>query len=124
MLIIDEKLLEIDDLIDEVVNEFMKKDEVATYLKAKKTFLSDDTLQKKIAVITDNKAYLAYRPELKQLQKEIMTNSKVYALKLAENDVQEILSALTKKIAQSISTTITIDENLPLKGGGHHARHH
>ena len=36
----------------------------------------------------------------------------------------EILSALTKKIAQSISTTISIDENLPLKGGGHHARHH
>lgn len=60
---------------------------------------------------------------MRALQKEINTNDKVYALRLAENDVQAILSDLTKAITQSISDNIYVDENLPLKGG-RHERHH
>lgn len=124
MLIIDEKLLEIDDLIDELVVEFMGRPETKSYLKTRAVFEADAELQNKIAVIADNADFIAYRPELKQLQKEIIINDKVYALKLAENDLQGVLSALTKVIAGTISENIYIDENLPLKGGSQHDRHH
>ena len=96
MLIINEQLFEIDDLIDEVVKDFLELPEVAAYR----------------------------RPELAQLRKEILLNEKVYQLRIAENDLQELLSELTKDISSAISAHIFVDENLPLKGGSRHGRHH
>ena len=124
MLIIDEKLLEIDELIDQVVSEFLKLPEVARYRQAREIFENDEVLQKKISVSRDNAEFANFRPELKALQREINLDEKVYGLRLAENDLQEILSALTETLANAISENIFIDENLPLKGGSRHDRHH
>ncbi|MFC4653380.1 YlbF family regulator [Lactococcus nasutitermitis] len=124
MLIIDEKLLEIENSFDNLVTEIGKSSEVARYKKLRRAFLADEKLQKKIAQLNENRDFLAYRPELRELQKEIFMDEKVYQLRLAENDVQVILSNLTKKIASSISENIYVDENIPLKGGSRHDRHH
>lgn len=124
MLIIDENLLEIDDLIDKILVEFAKFPEVRAYRQAKSNFLDDKKLQEKIARLNENADFITFRPELKILQKEVNVDDKVYALRLAENDIQTILSVLTKKITSSISEKIIVDENLPLKGGGHRGRHH
>jgi cell fate (sporulation/competence/biofilm development) regulator YlbF (YheA/YmcA/DUF963 family) len=122
MLIIDEKLLEIEDLLDELVGELLNLPEIAVYRQAKMDFLSDELLQEKLLLLNENLDYVAYRPELKALQREINTNEKVYAVRLAENDLQMILSELTKNITRGISEHIYVDENLPLKGG-HHGHH-
>ncbi len=125
MLIIDEKLLEIDDSIDALVAEFMKFPEVTAYLQARSAFENDEGLQKKIFDNAVKSEYAAYRPEIRQMQREINLDEKVYALRLAENDVQLLLSDLTKRLAGSISENIYVDENLPLKkGGSRHDRHH
>ncbi len=124
MLIIDEKLLALDEQIDQIVAEFINLPEVTTYRLAKIEFNKDHELQDKLRLLNAQADYILYRPELKQLQKEIITNDKVYALKLAENDVQVVLSELTERIARSISDHIYIDENLPLKGGSRHDRYH
>ena len=123
MLIIDEDLIEIDDLVENIVQAFSCFPEVEAYRHAKTKFTEDEILQKKITQLNENQKYITFRPELRALQKEINTNVKVYPLRLAENDVQAILSDLTKAITQSISDNIYVDENLPLKGG-RHERHH
>ena len=123
MLIIDENLVEIDDLLEKIMDSFLEFPEIKLYQKAKADFMADETLQKQLKVLNDNSDYISFRPELETLQHEINTNEKVYALRLAENDVQEILTDLTKKITKSISEQIYVDENLPLKGG-QHGRHH
>ncbi|MDR2975812.1 MAG: YlbF family regulator [Streptococcaceae bacterium] len=122
MLHIDNNLLEIDSSIDEIVAELLKSDEVMLYRKARENFLKDEKLQNKIAVLQQNIDFIPFRSDLRELQREINLNEKVYQLKLAENDLQEILSNLTKAITYSISKNIPIDENLPLRGGGHHQR--
>jgi cell fate (sporulation/competence/biofilm development) regulator YlbF (YheA/YmcA/DUF963 family) len=119
---IDNNLLEIDSSIDEIVAELLKSDEVMLYRKARENFLKDEKLQNKIAVLQQNIDFIPFRSDLRELQREINLNEKVYQLKLAENDLQEILSNLTKAITYSISKNIPIDENLPLRGGGHHQR--
>ena len=124
MLIINEQLFEIDDLIDEVVKDFLELPEVAAYRALKTTFEEDEDLQAKLQLLTDNQEYIAFRPELAQLRKEILLNEKVYQLRIAENDLQELLSELTKDISSAISAHIFVDENLPLKGGSRHGRHH
>ena len=123
MLIIDENLVEIDDLLEKIMDSFLEFPEIKLYQKAKADFMADETLQNQLKVLNDNSDYISFRPELKTLQHEINTNEKVYALRLAENDVQQILTDLTKKITKSISEQIYVDENLPLKGGKH-GRHH
>ncbi|WP_332375184.1 YlbF family regulator [Lactococcus cremoris] len=123
MLIIDENLVEIDDLLEKIMDSFLEFPEIKLYQKAKADFMADETLQNQLKVLNDNSDYISFRPELKTLQYEINTNEKVYALRLAENDVQQILTDLTKKITKSISEQIYVDENLPLKGG-QHGRHH
>lgn len=124
MLIIDDHLLEIDEQIDELVAELMKLPQITAYKTAKADFENDEVLQKKIFDSSVKKEFAAYRPEIKKMQHEINVNEKVYALRLAENDLQEVLSSLTQKIAGSISDKIYVDENLPLRGGGRHERHH
>jgi len=123
MLIIDQNLVEIDDLLEKIMDSFLKFPEVLAYQKAKADFLMDEKLQNQLKTLNDNAQYVAFRPELKELQREVNINEKVYALRLAENDVQQILTALTKRITSSISEHIYVDENLPLKGG-RHGRHH
>lgn len=124
MLIINEKLFEIDDLINELVVEFEKFPEILIYKRAKAIFLKDSVLQEKIIFLSENQNFIAFRPELRKLQREINLNDKVYKLRLAENDIQVLLSALTKKLVSSISEDIYVDENLPLKGENRHGRHH
>ncbi|MGO3520395.1 MAG: YlbF family regulator [Lactococcus lactis] len=123
MLIIDQNLLEIDNLLEKIMDEFLKFPEVEAYQKAKVDFMADENLQSQLKTLQDNSEYIAFRPELRALQHEINLNEKVYAFRLAENDLQQILTALTKKITNSISEQIYVDENLPLKGG-QHGRHH
>lgn len=123
MLIIDQNLLEIDNLLEKIMDEFLKFPEVEAYQKAKADFMADENLQSQLKTLQDNSEYIAFRPELRALQHEINLNEKVYAFRLAENDLQQILTALTKKITNSISEQIYVDENLPLKGG-QHGRHH
>ena len=48
----------------------------------------------------------------------------IYQLKIAENDVQSVLSEFAKAISGVISDAIVVDENVPLKKGGHHGKHH
>ena len=124
MLIVDENLLEVDAAVDQVVAEFLALPQVANYRSARQAFLTDQALQEKIKQNQAQQDYAAFRPEIRALQHEINQNAKVYALRLAENDLQEILSDLTKKLAGAISETIFVDENLPLRGGDRHARHH
>lgn len=123
MLIIDQNLLEIDNLLEKIMDEFLKFPGVEAYQKAKADFMADENLQSQLKTLQDNSEYIAFRPELRALQHEINLNEKVYAFRLAENDLQQILTALTKKITNSISEQIYVDENLPLKGG-QHGRHH
>ena len=124
MLIINEDLLEIDSLIDELVDELENQPQIHQYQKFKNELEADQELQEKIQKLSENQEYLDFRPELRELQKEILLDEKVYALRIAENDVQELLSSLTKKITSAISESIFVDENLPLKGGSRHERHH
>jgi cell fate (sporulation/competence/biofilm development) regulator YlbF (YheA/YmcA/DUF963 family) len=124
MLIINDELLVIDELIDRLVDELMDLPEVRRYQILKRDFETDESLQKKLQILADNQEYIAFRTDLRELQKEIMLDKKVYELKIAENDLQALLSNLTKSIVKPISESIFIDENLPLKGGSRHARHH
>ncbi|WP_251713497.1 YlbF family regulator [Lactococcus ileimucosae] len=124
MLIINEQLFEIEDSIDTLVKAFLDLPQVAVYRGLKAEFEADKDLQEKLNILTENQEYIAFRPELLQLKKEILFNEKVYNLRVAENDLQELLSDLTKDIASSISEHIFVDENLPLKGGRRHERHH
>ena len=124
MLVVDEKLLEIDAQVDVLVAEFLKKPEVAHYRQVQADFLADSDLQAQIQQAEELQDYGDFRPEIRKMQQQILQNDKVYALKLAENDLQALLSALTKTLAGAISENIFIDENLPLKGGSRHERHH
>lgn len=124
MLIIDEQLLEIDQLIDQLVEDFTQTPKYSDYQAIKINFENDSQLQEKIKTLQENMDYLNFRAELKTLQKEIISHPLVYQLKLAENDLQAELNTLSKHISQTISTHIYVDENLPLKGGSRHDRHH
>jgi cell fate (sporulation/competence/biofilm development) regulator YlbF (YheA/YmcA/DUF963 family) len=119
---IDENLLAIDEEIDKLAEEILNSQQVRHYRQSRQAFRNDENLQDELAILNENLAYLNFRPDLRDLQKKINLNPKVYALRLAENDLQELLSELTKSLTASVSEHITIDENLPLKGGGHHQR--
>ena len=122
MLHIDEKLLEMDEVIDDLVLDLLDSDEVRNYHQRRADFLSDVALQEKIRELNKNAQHINYRPELRELKKQVNLNDKVYQLRLAENDLQELLSSVTKLLVNKVSEHIFIDENLPLKGGNHHQR--
>lgn len=124
MLIIDEKLLQLDEELDGLVAAILEEPVIASYLAAKATFLADEELQRQLSLLEENQNYLPFRKELQELQKSLLLNEKVYALRVAENDVQELLSKLAAELTGAISPEIWIDENLPLKKGGRHGRHH
>ena len=123
MLIVDENLLAIDSLLEDLAVELIKSDRAGAYLQAQRDFKADKDLQEKLQLLDENRDFLAYRQELRALQRELTVDPKVYALRLAENDLQEELSALTKRITAAISPHIYVDENLPLRKG-QHGRHH
>ncbi|GBG96060.1 YlbF family regulator [Lactococcus termiticola] len=124
MLIIDENLMAIDEKLDELVASLLEHEpEVEAYRLARRAFLEDAELQAQLQLLEEQADYIAFRPELKKLQKELMVNEKVYQLRLAENDLQRLLSELAKGLAGAISEDILIDENIPLARGGRHARH-
>jgi cell fate (sporulation/competence/biofilm development) regulator YlbF (YheA/YmcA/DUF963 family) len=110
-------------LIDDVVQAFLKTEVAVKFRKQAQIFKADEVLQADLQLLEENRDLLAFRPEIRALQKSILMNKKIYEFKLAENDVQEVLSDLAKAIAARISETISVDENLPLKKGGHHGRH-
>lgn len=124
MLIIDEKIIKLDELADQLASQFVQLAVAKAYRSKKKAFESDDVLQQKTKNLAENMAFIKFRPEIKALQKELLMNDVIYELKLAENDVQSSLSDLVKKIASVISADIPVDEQLPLKKGGHHGKHH
>ncbi|WEV44956.1 YlbF family regulator [Streptococcaceae bacterium ESL0687] len=136
MLIVNESLAKIDDVIDKIVASFLSFDQVNNYKKAQADFEADIFLQEQLKdlleknqLLAENEAYLPYRPELKELQREIRglqrevnLNEHVYKLRLAENDLQGLLADLTRDIAATISEDISIDEGLPFSKKGHHGR--
>ena len=124
MLIIDEKIIELDDLADQVAAAFMSLAVVTDFKARKLAFESDAELQQKLQTLEENKAYITYRPEIRVLQQEILMTDSIYQLNIAENDVQSVLSELAKAISGVISDAIVDDENVPLKKGGHHGKHH
>ena len=124
MLIIDEKIIELDDLADQVVAAFMSLAVVTDFKVRKLAFESDAELQQKLQTLEENRAYITYRPEIRVLQQEILMTDTIYQLKIAENDVPSVLSELAKAISGVISDAIVVDENVPLKKGGHHGKHH
>lgn len=124
MLIIDEKIIELDDLVDDVVKAFVKLEVVEAFRARKLAFELDDALQAELQILEDNREFIDFRPEIRTLQRSLVMNDTIYQLKLAENDVQTSLSDLAKSIAGVISDDIFVDENLPLKKGAHHGRHH
>ena len=124
MLIIDEKIIKLDELADNLASQFTKLTVVDTFRSKQNAFETNDELQNKIKILEENLAYIRYRPEIKALQKELLMSDVIYELKVAENDVQKSLSDLVKKIAEVISADIPVDEHLPLKKGGHHGKHH
>ena len=124
MLIIDEKIIKLDELADKLASQFTELAVVEAFRSKQNAFEADDALQNKIKILEENLAYIRYRPEIKALQKELLMSDVIYELKVAENDVQKSLSDLAKKIAEVISADIPVDEHLPLKKGGHHGKHH
>ncbi|MDR1605941.1 MAG: hypothetical protein LBS41_02385 [Streptococcaceae bacterium] len=124
MLRIDEKLIELDDLTDELTRAFLRLELVQIFQRRQQAFASDQVLQQQVKKLEENRAFVTMRPEIRALQQEVMMADATYQLKLAENDMQSALSELAKKIAGVISVDIFVDENLPLKKGGHHGRHH
>ncbi|HEY0221869.1 YlbF family regulator [Lactovum miscens] len=122
MLHLDEKLLAIDDEIEKLVDNILKTKQAQAYCQAREEFLSDFDLQADLQTLNENLNFIDSRTEFKDLKKRINMNPKVYAFRLAENDLQEILSGETSVIVSSVSEHINIDENLPLKGGHHHHR--
>lgn len=124
MLIIDEKIIKLDELADKLASQFTELAVVEAFRSKQNAFEADDALQNKIKILEENLAYIRYRPEIKALQKELLMSDVIYELKVAENDVQKSLSDLVKKIAEVISDDIPVDEHLPLKKGGHHGKHH
>lgn len=124
MLIVNEDLMDLEDLTGKLTSEILLNPVFDRYKAAKLAVKNDNELQKKLSNLTENEEYVAFRPELRQLQKEVLMNEKIYALKIAENDVQEFLSDLTKKLVKSISEHIEVDENLPFSKGGKHGKHH
>ena len=124
MLIIDEKIIKLDELADNLASQFTKLTVVDTFRSKQNAFETNDELQNKIKILEENLSYIRYRPEIKALQKELLMDEVIYELKVAENDVQKSLSDLVKKIANVISEDVPVDEQLPLKKGGHHGKHH
>jgi cell fate (sporulation/competence/biofilm development) regulator YlbF (YheA/YmcA/DUF963 family) len=124
MLIIDEKIIALDELADELVKAFVKLEVVTAFRERKSAFESDEALQEKLQTLEANRDFMDFRPEIRDLQRSLVMNETVYQLRLAENDVQASLSDLAKKIAGVVSDDIFVDENLPLKKGAHHGRHH
>jgi hypothetical protein len=58
MLIIDEKIIELDDLADQVVAAFMSLAVVTDFKARKLAFESDAELQQKLQTLEENRAYI------------------------------------------------------------------
>lgn len=136
MLIVNEDLFDIDDAINKIVENFLNFEQVVKYKKVQADFQADEGLQSKIRLyadksrkLEDNKEYVAYRTELKELQREVRAlqreinlNEHVYALRLAENDLQSLMAELTHDIVETVSESISVDEGLPFSGKKHHGK--
>ncbi|MGT2836880.1 YlbF family regulator [Streptococcus macacae] len=128
MLHIDNHFLEIETAIEELAEAFLDLEVVSHYRQAQKAFLADDSLQKEIALFqkmneeyTQQKAFIKFRPEVRQLRKELLAqkrqldiNDKVVRMRRAEVELQETLAELTQEIACSVSPDIFVDTGLPL----------
>jgi len=123
MLIIDEELVAIDQAVDELVASLIIEPEFLAYQAAAQAVEEDAGLSKQLQLLAEEEAHIAFRPELKKLQKELIMNEKVYQLRVAENELQALLSEVAGELSGAISKEIMIDENLPLAKGGRHGRH-
>ncbi|MDN6030457.1 MAG: hypothetical protein L0I13_05325, partial [Lactococcus plantarum] len=72
MLIIDEKIIKLDELADNLASQFTKLTVVDTFRSKQNAFETNDELQNKIKILEENLAYIRYRPEIKALQKELL----------------------------------------------------
>ena len=102
MLLINNQLFEIEDAIDDVIKNFLELEIVKSYQLAKNTVLSDNELQSKIvrfqeikSVYDDQKDYIAFRPEVKKIRREMFQqkraiglNEKMIDLRRKEVDLQ------------------------------------
>jgi cell fate (sporulation/competence/biofilm development) regulator YlbF (YheA/YmcA/DUF963 family) len=120
MLRIDEDLFEIDALIENLVANILASPEAERYRVAKQALESDPQLQEELLKLQESADLIAFRSELRDLQKKVTVNPKVYQLKLAENDLQAELSALAKKLSAAVSENIAVDDLSPIQRGGHH----
>ena len=111
-----------DEVVDDLILDLLNTDEVKNYRQKEADFLSDFSLQEKLNELNENLDLINYRSELRDLKKEINLNERVYQLRLAENDLQELLSGVTASLTEKVSKYIFVDENLPLKGGSHYQR--
>lgn len=128
MLKINSQLFAIEDTLDDSAAAFLNLEVVRTYKAAQKAFLADKNLQKEISNFqhynedyNDQKTFIKYRPEVKQLRRKMFEkkrqldlNEKVIALRRAEVDLQEVLAKIAQKIAESVSSDVFVDTGLPL----------
>jgi cell fate (sporulation/competence/biofilm development) regulator YlbF (YheA/YmcA/DUF963 family) len=124
MLIINDALFEMEDLATQIANEIRISKEMQALEAAKADLEADADLQRSLATLAENADYLAYRPELRDMQKAVLTNPKVYAAKLAENDLQALLTDVTKQLAGKISPEIFVPDHTPLGNNNPHHRKH
>ena len=128
MLIINEELLAIDQAIEYLVSYFLKLPEVENYRLKRQKFENDRELQEQLFAfqkLKDSydtaKAYEAFRPDVRELKRQIDLNEVVIGYRQTEFDLQTILANLGEEIAQAVSNQIFIDTGLPLAP---HKPHH
>jgi cell fate (sporulation/competence/biofilm development) regulator YlbF (YheA/YmcA/DUF963 family) len=135
MLLINNQLFEIEDAIDDVIKNFLELEIVKSYQLAKNAVLSDNELQSKIvrfqeikSVYDDQKDYIAFRPEVKKIRREMFQqkraidlNEKMIDLRRKEVDLQKTLAEISQKISSVVSGNIFVDTGLPLAS---HKEHH
>ena len=135
MLLINNQLFEIEDAIDDVIKHFLELEIVKSYRLAKNAVLSDNELQSKIvrfqeikSVYDDQKDYIAFRPEVKKIRREMFQqkraidlNEKMIDLRRKEVDLQKTLAEISQKISSVVSGNIFVDTGLPLAS---HKEHH
>ena len=128
MLIINEELLAIDQAIECLVSYFLKLPEVENYRLKRQKFENDRELQEQLFAFQElkdsydaAKAYEAFRPDVRELKRQVLRMKRQIDLNEAEFDLQTILANLGEEIAQAVSNQIFIDTGLPLAP---HKPHH
>jgi cell fate (sporulation/competence/biofilm development) regulator YlbF (YheA/YmcA/DUF963 family) len=124
MLIINDALFEMEDMADKISDVIRDSKEMRALEEARAALENDLDLQGMLRTLEDNADYIAFRPELREMQKSVLTNPKVYAVKLAENDLQALLTDVTKRLAGRISKEIFVPDHTPLGNNNPHHRKH